>query len=78
MLKENTFQETLQAARMEKTQRLFTILGEAQPVGPYPSGHIPVAGVVGRGEYRASELYFHHMDFTVLVIRPLAPREGKR
>jgi len=31
MLKENTFRETLQAARMEK--RLFTILGEAQPVG---------------------------------------------
>ena len=33
MLKENTFQGMLQAARMEKTQRLFTILGEAQPVG---------------------------------------------
>ena len=33
MLKENTFWETLQAARMEKTQRLFTILGEVQPIG---------------------------------------------
>ena len=29
-------------------------------------GHIPVAGVAGRGEYTAFELHFHRMDFTVL------------